>query len=51
MLLMLPVILLKGMAFRNAHEIVGKIVLHCIDKDIAIDDLSMEEFKKLLSYF
>ena len=33
------------MAFRNAHEVVGKIVLYCIDKDIAIDDLSMEEFK------
>lgn len=41
----------KGMAFRNAHEIVGKIVLHCIDKDIAIDDLSMEEFKNFSPIF
>ena len=24
----------KGMAFRNAHEVVGKIVLYCIDKDM-----------------
>ena len=41
----------KGLAFRNAHEIVGKIVLHCIDKDIAIDDLSMEEFKNFSPIF
>ena len=41
----------KGMAFRNAHEIVGKIVLYCIDKDIAIDDLSMEEFKNFSPIF
>lgn len=41
----------KGIAFRNAHEIVGKIVLHCIDKDIAIDDLSMEEFKNFSPIF
>lgn len=41
----------KGMAFRNAHEIVGKIVLHCIYKDIAIDDLSMEEFKNFSPIF
>ena len=41
----------KGMAFRNAHEVVGKIVLYCIDKDIAIDDLSMEEFKNFSPIF
>lgn len=41
----------KGIAFRNAHEIAGKIVLHCIDKDIAIDDLSMEEFKNFSPIF
>ena len=41
----------KGMAFRNAHEVVGKIVLYCIDKDICIDDLSMEEFKDFSPIF
>ena len=41
----------KGMAFRNAHEIVGKIVLHCIDNNIAIDDLTLEEFNKFSSIF
>ena len=41
----------KGMAFRNAHEVVGRIVLYCIDKDICIDDLSMEEFKDFSPIF
>ena len=41
----------KGMPFRNAHEVVGKIVLYCIDNDIAIDDLTLEEFNKFSSIF
>ena len=41
----------KGMPFRNAHEVVGKIVLYCIDNDIAIDDLTIEEFNKFSSIF
>ena len=41
----------KGMAFRSAHEVVGKIVLYCITKDIAIDDLNMEEFKNFSPIF
>ena len=41
----------KGMPFRNAHEVVGKIVLYCIDNNIAIDDLSMEEFKNFSPIF
>lgn len=35
----------KGIPFRSAHEIIGKMVLYCIDKNKAIDDMSMEEFK------
>ena len=35
----------KGIAFRNAHEIVGKIVLYCID------ELSLEEFKNFSPIF
>ena len=35
----------KGIPFRSAHEIIGKMVLYCIDKNIAIDEMSMEEFK------
>ena len=41
----------KDMPFRNAHEVVGKIVLYCIDNDIAIDDLTIEEFNKFSSIF
>lgn len=41
----------KGMAFRSAHEVVGKIVLYCINKNIAIDDLNMEEFKNFSPIF
>jgi argininosuccinate lyase len=35
----------KGIPFRNAHEISGKIVLYCIDNEKAIDDLSLSEIK------
>lgn len=35
----------KGIPFRNAHEIIGKMVLYCIENNKAIDDLTMEEFK------
>ena len=41
----------KGMPFRNAHEVVGKIVLYCIDNNIAIDDLTLEEFKSFSPFF
>lgn len=35
----------KGTAFRNAHEIVGEIVLACIKEDKAIENLTLEELK------
>lgn len=35
----------KGIPFRDAHEIIGKMVLYCIGNNKAIDELSMEEFK------
>lgn len=41
----------KGVAFRSAHEIVGKIVLYCIDKNMAIDNLSLDEFKSFSPIF
>jgi argininosuccinate lyase len=36
----------KGVPFRQAHEIVGKVVRHCIDQNKRIDDLSVAELKK-----
>ncbi len=35
----------KGVPFRDAHGIVGRLVLYCIEKDMAIDELSLEELK------
>jgi len=35
----------KGMAFRNAHEIVGEIVLECIKRNKMIEELTLEELK------
>lgn len=35
----------KGMAFRESHEAVGKIVLHCINEGKYILDLTLEELK------
>jgi argininosuccinate lyase len=34
-----------GVPFRDAHGIIGRIVLYCIDRGIAIDDMSLEELK------
>lgn len=35
----------KGIAFRNAHEIVGELVLHCIKVNKSIEELSLEELQ------
>ncbi|MGL5392210.1 MAG: argininosuccinate lyase [Shewanella sp.] len=35
----------KGMAFREAHHVVGEVVLAAIAKQIALEDFSLEEFK------
>ncbi|MGD0817854.1 MAG: argininosuccinate lyase [Methanomassiliicoccales archaeon] len=36
----------KGVPFRQAHEIVGNVVRHCIAQNKRIDDLSVPELKK-----
>lgn len=40
-----------GVPFRDAHGIVGQIVLFCINKNIAIDDMSLEELKAISPVF
>lgn len=40
-----------GVAFRDAHGIVGQLVLYCIDKNIALDDMTMEEYKAISPVF
>ncbi|WP_432627019.1 argininosuccinate lyase [Brotaphodocola sp.] len=40
-----------GVPFRDAHGIVGQLVLMCIEKNCALDDLSLEEFKSISPVF
>ena len=35
----------KGVPFRDAHGIVGRIVIACEDRGVAIEDLTLEELK------
>lgn len=37
----------KGLPFRQAHEIVGKLVLDCTKKGIYLQDVSLDEYKAL----
>ena len=41
----------KGVPFRDAHGIIGRLVLYCIDKDCCIEDLSLEELKSISEVF
>ena len=41
----------KGMAFRDAHKVIGEIVLYCEERDKAIEDVSVGELKKFSSLF
>lgn len=40
-----------GVAFRDAHGIIGQLVLLCIDKKISLDELPLEEYKKISPVF
>ncbi len=41
----------KGMPFRDAHAVVGKMVAYCLDKNKVIDALTMEEFVQFSDVF
>ncbi len=41
----------KGMPFRDAHSVIGRLVLYCIDKKCAIDDLDLKELKEFSDLF
>ena len=41
----------KGVPFRDAHGIIGRLVLYCIEKDTCIDALSIEELKAISDKF
>ncbi len=41
----------QGIPFRDAHSIVGKLVAYCLTENKALDDLKLEEFKKISNVF
>ena len=41
----------KGVPFRDAHGIIGRLVLYCIDKNTSIDALSLEELQSISDKF
>ena len=40
-----------GVPFRDAHGIIGQLVLTCIDKNISLDELPLEEYKAICNVF
>ena len=40
-----------GVPFRDAHGIVGQLVLYCIERNMALDDMSLEEFQAVSPVF
>ena len=40
-----------GVPFRDAHGIVGQLVLYCLEKEIALDDMTLEEFQAISPVF
>ena len=41
----------RGVPFRDAHGIVGQLVLLCLDRGISLDELSLEEYKEISPVF
>lgn len=40
-----------GVPFRDAHGIVGQLVLYCIEKKISLDDMTIEEYRRISPVF
>lgn len=41
----------KGMPFREAHEVIGKIVNHCIKNKLVLEDLPLKDLKSFSDLF
>jgi len=41
----------NGIPFRDAHGIVGQLVLFCINKNISLDDMTLAEYKSICPAF
>ncbi|MFI3237236.1 MAG: argininosuccinate lyase [Lachnospiraceae bacterium] len=44
-------LVVKGVPFRDAHSIIGRLVLYCIEKNSSIDALSLSELKAISEVF
>lgn len=44
-------LVLKGIPFRDAHGIIGQLVLYCIDKNCSIEDVALEKLKEFSPAF
>jgi len=40
------ILVARGVPFRDAHEVVGKIVRHCLDKGVELTSLTSTEFER-----
>ena len=41
----------KGMPFRDAHSVIGRLVLYCIDEGKAIDEVELSKLKEFSELF
>jgi argininosuccinate lyase len=41
----------KGLPFREAHAVVGRLVRHCQDRGCAVEDLALEELRSFSPLF
>ena len=44
-------LVLKGIPFRDAHYIVGRLVLYCIHNDKVLDELTLDEYREFSEVF
>ncbi len=40
-----------GVPFRDAHGVVGRLVLYCLEKGISLDEMSLEEYQNISPVF
>ena len=41
----------RGVPFREAHAVVGRLVLHCIEQGITLEEVPLEQYKEFSSVF
>lgn len=41
----------KGLAFRDAHEVIGKLVLHCVTHNTSLEELSLDVYQSIHPIF